>query len=96
VQLKKRRRTRKRRITGKAGNRTEIEMDKDESWELLTPEELCSLLKIKKQRLYEWVHLGRIPYLKVGRFLRFSRSRIQEWLESQTFGIIENDETFSE
>lgn len=60
--------------------------------DLLTPEELCSLLKVKKQRLYEWVHLGRIPYIKVGRFLRFSRSQINAWLESNTFDIIDNDE----
>lgn len=60
--------------------------------DLMTPEELCSLLKVKRQRLYEWVHLGRIPYIKVGRFLRFSRSQINAWLESNTFDIIDNDE----
>lgn len=60
--------------------------------DLLTLEELCSLLKVKKQRIYEWVHLGRIPYTKVGRFLRFSRSQINAWLESNTFDIIDNDE----
>jgi len=60
--------------------------------DLLTPEELCSLLKVKKHRVYEWVHLGRIPYIKVGRFLRFSRSQINAWLESNTFDIIDNDE----
>ncbi|MFB0562992.1 MAG: helix-turn-helix domain-containing protein [Candidatus Lokiarchaeia archaeon] len=56
--------------------------------DLLTPEELCSMLKVKKQRLYEWVHLNRIPYIKVGRFLRFSRSDIEAWLQSKSSDII--------
>lgn len=56
--------------------------------DLLTPEELCSLLKVKKQRLYDWVHLNRIPYIKVGRFLRFSRSDIEDWLKSNSSDII--------
>jgi excisionase family DNA binding protein len=56
--------------------------------DLLTPEELCSLLKVKKQRVYEWVHLGRIPYIKVGRFLRFSRPDIEAWLKSNSSDIM--------
>lgn len=67
-------------------------MTSDGLKDLMTPEELCSLLKVKKQRVYEWVHLGRIPYIKVGRFLRFSRTQINEWLEANTFDIIESDE----
>jgi excisionase family DNA binding protein len=58
----------------------------------MTPEELCCLLKVKKQRVYEWVHLSRIPYINAGRFLRFSSSQINEWLESIAFGIIDDDE----
>ena len=61
--------------------------------ELLTPEEVCGILRIKKQRLYEWVHYNRIPYIKIGgRFLRFSKEQIQEWLDANTCGIIPNDE----
>jgi excisionase family DNA binding protein len=60
--------------------------------DLLTPEEVCSLLRIKKQRLYEWVHFGQIPYVKVGRFLRFSRSKITEWINSRSYDIIGTDE----
>jgi excisionase family DNA binding protein len=61
--------------------------------DLLTPDEICSILKIKKQRLYEWVHFNQIPYIKVGRFLRFSRKQIKEWLESNSFDIIRNYES---
>ena len=64
--------------------------------DLLTPEEVCSLLKIKKQRLYEWVHFDRIPYIKIVRFLRFSGKRIKEWLEENTHDTIEENEIRSE
>ncbi len=63
---------------------------------LMTPEEVCDLLKIKKQRLYEWVHFNQIPYIKVGRFLRFSRSKIIQWLEANAYDIIPPDEIRSE
>ena len=63
---------------------------------LMTPEEVCILLKIKKQRLYEWVHFDKIPYIKVGRFLRFSRSRLIQWLEENAHDIINSDEIRSE
>lgn len=64
--------------------------------DLLTPEEVCSLLRIKKQRLYEWVHFNQIPYIKVGRFLRFSGKKIKEWLESNTYDIIRTNENCRE
>lgn len=59
---------------------------------LLTPEEVCAMLRIKKQRLYEWVHYNRIPYMKAGRFLRFSKEQIEAWLRENTYGIIRGDE----
>lgn len=59
---------------------------------LLTPEEVCGMLRIKKQRLYEWVHYKRIPYVKTGRFLRFSKEQIEAWLDANAYGIITGDE----
>lgn len=59
--------------------------------DLLTPDELCCMLKVKKQRVYDWVHLDRIPYIKVGRFLRFSRPDIEDWLKANSSGIINSD-----
>jgi excisionase family DNA binding protein len=64
---------------------------KDLREDLLTPEEVCAILRIKKQRLYEWVHYSKVPYIKVGRFLRFSRSRLLSWIESNSYDIIGSD-----
>jgi excisionase family DNA binding protein len=63
--------------------------------ELLTPEEVCSLLRIKKQRLYEWVHFKQIPYVKVGRFLRFSSEALRQWLAANSSDIMKGDDSLT-
>ena len=50
---------------------------------LLTIDELAKALKVKKSTIYQWVHLGLIPYIKVGRLLRFKEGSIQKWLISR-------------
>jgi excisionase family DNA binding protein len=50
---------------------------------LLTPEEVCQLLKIKRSYLYDLTHRNQIPYLKLGRHLRFRRCEIASWLEGK-------------
>ena len=46
----------------------------------LTAEELAATLQVDKATVYEWVKANKIPYLKVGRFLRFN---LQAVLDSQ-------------
>ena len=46
----------------------------------LTAEELARKLQMNKATIYEWVKAGKIPYLKVGRCLRFN---LQAVLDSQ-------------
>ena len=48
--------------------------------EYLTPEEVCWMLKIKRHQLYALTCSGRIPHYKVGRFLRFKRKEIEQWM----------------
>lgn len=38
---------------------------------LLTIDEVAQMLNIKKTTLYDWVHKGKIRYVKVGRLVRF-------------------------
>jgi excisionase family DNA binding protein len=45
------------------------------------------MLRIKKQRLYEWVHYNRIPYVKTGRFLRFRKEQIDQWMKENQKGF---------
>ena len=50
---------------------------------LLTIDELTSVLSVKKSTIYQWIHLRLIPYMKVGRFVRFREKDIQRWLTSR-------------
>lgn len=38
----------------------------------------------KKKKVYEAVEQKKIPFLRMGRELRFPESAIREWIESQT------------
>lgn len=51
--------------------------------EYLTLEDLCTWLKVKPATVYDWVHTGFIPHLKLGRLLRFERVEIARWLDER-------------
>jgi excisionase family DNA binding protein len=50
--------------------------------ELLTAEEVAALLGIGVDWVWEQARKGRIPHIRLGRFRRFRRQAIQEWLEA--------------
>ena len=50
---------------------------------LLTIDELAKVMSVKKSTIYQWVHLGLIPHIKVGRLLRFKEGNIEKWLISR-------------
>ena len=56
------------------GNRMPIEP-------FLTVAELSATTKIAKSTLYDWVHEGFIPHIKIGGCVRFRASQVQAWLE---------------
>lgn len=47
---------------------------------LLTIDDLSALLNVKVKTLYSMVHRSEIPFIKVGRLLRFNREQIEIWL----------------
>jgi excisionase family DNA binding protein len=53
---------------------------------LLTPEAAAKFLGIRKQTLAVWRCTQRVnlPYVKVGRLVRYRRSTLQDYLERQT------------
>lgn len=56
--------------------------------ELLTVEELASLFKLTKYTVYNLTRVrnrrdGALPYIKIGRELRFRRSAVEAWLLAQ-------------
>jgi len=48
----------------------------------LTVEELCQLLKLKKSYIYDLTYRKKIPFIKIGRHLRFDLEEIQKWIEN--------------
>lgn len=46
---------------------------------LLTPEEAAAILSVKLNWIRKAVFNKRIPYLKVGRLVRFKVEELQEW-----------------
>lgn len=51
---------------------------------LLTAKRVSDLLEIKVSTVYDWVGRGVIPYVKIGRLLRFKKAEIFRWVESHT------------
>lgn len=52
-----------------------------EDEKLLTKKEIAAFLNVSVKTIDKKVHMKEIPYLKVGRLVRFSKSRILAWAE---------------
>ena len=50
---------------------------------LMTIEEVCDQLKMKKSTLYQMTCAKQIPYIKLGALLRFDPKQIDNWLKKQ-------------
>lgn len=50
---------------------------------LLTPEDLSKILQVKLSTIYYWTHIGEIPFLKIGKALRFREDEIISWLKKK-------------
>jgi len=48
--------------------------------EIMTPDQAAAYLKITKGSLYHRVSRGEIPYISMGRLLRFWRSELEKYL----------------
>jgi excisionase family DNA binding protein len=46
--------------------------------------ELAQYIGVKEGTLYVWVCYRKIPYIKVGRLLKFDLHKIEKWLEERT------------
>lgn len=50
---------------------------------LLSPQELSAALNISIETVYAWTSQKRIPYIKMGRLVRFNADEVNKWLERQ-------------
>jgi len=49
---------------------------------LLRPEQVAALLSVKTSWVYDAVRTGKLPCIRVGRHIRFTRAMLEEWLET--------------
>lgn len=53
---------------------------------LLTMDDVCELLKVKKSWLYRQVEAREIPAVKLGNQLRFRQAAIEDYLQRMSLG----------
>jgi excisionase family DNA binding protein len=50
---------------------------------LLTPGDGAELLTVKPSWIYEAVRAGTVPCLRIGRHIRFTRPKLEDWLRGR-------------
>ena len=53
---------------------------------LMTAEQVCNELQIKKSYLYHLTHHKLIPFIKIGNHVRFERDDLNQWLADKKNG----------
>jgi excisionase family DNA binding protein len=52
--------------------------------DLMTPDEVCALLKVTKDWLYDQVQARQIPHVRLGLHLRFRRSEVLDCVRANS------------
>ena len=47
---------------------------------LLNVQEVAELLGVKKSTIYQWIHQGFIPHVKIGKLVRLKPDVVMKWL----------------
>ena len=48
---------------------------------LLTPKEIAEYLAVSHKTIYKWSFQGKVPFLKLGKAIRFDLGEINQWLK---------------
>ncbi len=54
------------------------------SHHLLTIQQAAQITGISTTTLYKWVSHRKIPYIKMGRLVKFDPLKLEEWIKQQT------------
>lgn len=55
----------------------------------LTVEDVSTLLQVPKSWIYEKTRLNLIPFKKIGKYLRFNKSEIENWVNRNHSSLYE-------
>ena len=53
---------------------------------MLKIEDLSWLIQVPEKTIRDWVYKRQIPYVKVGKHVRFASAAIREWIERNKYG----------
>jgi len=53
---------------------------------LLNVTEVAQLIGVKPSTIYQWTHQGFIPYVKVGKLVRFKPDAVMKWIDEKETG----------
>ncbi|MBI1977527.1 MAG: helix-turn-helix domain-containing protein [Candidatus Omnitrophica bacterium] len=48
---------------------------------LMTAKQVSELIEVKPSTVYQWVHLGLIPHVKLGKCVRFKKDELFRWID---------------
>ncbi len=48
---------------------------------LMTAKQVSELIEVRPSTIYKWVDLGYIPYVKLGRCVRFKKGDLIRWID---------------
>ena len=48
---------------------------------LMTAKQVSELIEVKPSTVYQWVHVGLIPYVKIGKCVRFKKDELFRWID---------------
>lgn len=51
---------------------------------LLTTKQLAEVLQVAPSTVYFWVHSGFVPYIKLGKCVRFNEKAVSKWVENRS------------
>jgi excisionase family DNA binding protein len=51
--------------------------------DLLKPTQISQMLSVPVSTIYYWIHIQFIPYIKIGRYVRFHQASIIKWLSER-------------
>lgn len=51
---------------------------------LLSPAEVANLLGVRLGTVYQWTHTGFIPYVKLGKLVKFREQDVVAWVEKRS------------
>ena len=51
--------------------------------DIISIDEVCSILKMSKRSIYDWCKKGIIPAFKIGNTWRFSSRDLDDWIEKK-------------